>query len=183
MDAHNKPDRTPVSSALKQTMDTNEETPTSEIIDLGFDVTEADVARPKVKAGTYNAVIAFVRQEASRKAGLPQLLVGYRFIVPLPTIDNKEVGSGFTITQRILMQPTGGLTQEMINDRLKRVHFAACGPGRVTTAGWIGKPVRVRVTLRDPHTDKETGEEYDASNDIGGVYPMPKSAEPAAVQS
>lgn len=156
------------------------EQPDSEIIDLGFDVSEADVARPVLKPGRYPAIISFARQEQSRKQGLPTLAVGYRLTVATKTIDNKEVGANFTIVQRILMQPTGGLTQQMINDRLKRIHFAAAGPGRVTTAAWIGKPVDVRVTMREPHLDKETGEEYDASNDIGGVYPPAKTAEAAA---
>jgi len=183
-----QPERTSVNRADKTTMETTTTelvdqiplAPESEIIDLGFDVTEADVARPVIKGGKYNATISYVRQEPSRKANLPQLLVGFRLSEPTKSIDGKDVGEGFTITQRILMQPTGGLTQQMINDRLKRIHFAAAGPGRVTTAGWVGKPVQVRVSLREPHKDKETGEEYDASNDIAGVYPPTKSAEAAA---
>lgn len=176
--AHKQPDRTPVSSADKQHMPEDTETEQqSEIIDLGFDVTEADVARPVIRNGTYNANIAFARQEPSRQKGLPTMMVGYRLTEPSKDINGKEVGAGFTLVQRILMQPTGNLTQQMINDRLKRIHFAAAGPGRVTTAAWVGKPVRVRVTLREPHRDETTGEEYDASNDVAGVYPPPKSAE------
>lgn len=152
------------------------EQPDSEIIDLGFEVSEADVARPVLKRGTYAAIISFARQEPSRQKGTPTLLVGYRLTEPTKTVDGKDVGAGFTIIQRILMQPTGKLTQQMINDRIKRVHFAAAGPGRVTTAAWVGKPVRVLVTLREPHRDETTGEEYDASNDIGGVYPPAKSS-------
>lgn len=161
-------------------METNQEQPDSEIIDLGFDVSEADVARPVIKPGRYPATISFARKEASRQKGLPTLMVGYRLNAPAKTIDNKEVGANFTLVQRILLEPTGGLTKQMIEDRLKRVHFAAAGPGRVTTAAWVGKPVDIRVTLREPHRDETTGEEYDASNDIGGVYPPAKSAEAAA---
>jgi hypothetical protein len=52
--------------------ETQGETPDSEIIDLGFDVTEADVARPVLKAATLNAEIAFVRTVKTSK-DQPQL--------------------------------------------------------------------------------------------------------------
>ena len=178
--AQTKPERTPVSSAANtKHMPEDTEQPESEIIDLGFDVTEADVARPVLKNANYNANISFVRKELSRNKQVPQLLVGYRLLEPATDINGKQVNAGFTLVQRIMLQPSGKLTEAMIQDRLKRIHFAAAGAGRVTTAAWIGKPVRIRVTLREPHRDEATGEEYDASNDIGGVYPPPKSAEGA----
>jgi hypothetical protein len=175
--AQTKPERTPVSSADTKHMAEETEPQDSEIIDLGFDVTEADVARPLLKPGSYNAVIAFARKEPSRQKQIPLLLVGYRLTEPFMDINGKQVNAGFTLTQRIMLRPSGKLTQDMIQDRIKRVHFAAAGPGRVTTAEWVGKPVRIRVTLREAHRDEATGEEYDASNDIGGVYPPPRSAE------
>jgi hypothetical protein len=186
--AKQQTERTPVSSAdtkhnMSETYDSPAEVPVgqdSEIIDLGFDVSEADVARPVIKNGNYNANIAFVRRANSSQKNIPQLLVGYKLLEPTKDLQGRDINAGFTITQRIMLQPSGKLTQEMIQDRLKRVHFAAVGPGRVTTAEWVGKPVRVRVTLREPHRDEATGEEYDASNDIGGVYPPPKSAEAEA---
>lgn len=176
--AQTKPDRTSVNSADNKTMDntSDNQEPDSEIIDLGFDVSEADVARPVLRNGTYDAVIAFARPETTRQKGLPQLVIGYRLTEPTTDINGKEVGEGFTIIQRVLMQPSGGYTERMMKDRLGRIHFAAAGPGRVSTKDWIGKPVRVRVTLREPHRDEATGQEYDASNDIGGVYPPTKSA-------
>lgn len=181
--AQTKPERTPVSSAEKQTMEeykTPDEVPVgqdSEIIDLGFDVTEADVARPVLRNGNYDATIVFARKEQSRQKGLPTMTVGYRLTKGGMDITGKDIRPGFTIVQRILMQPTGGLTEEMIRRRLQQIHFAAAGPGRVTTGAWIGKPVTIRVTVREPHRDETTGEEYDASNDIARVYPPPKSAE------
>jgi hypothetical protein len=186
--ANKQTERTPVSSAdTKQHMpeqyNSPDEVPVgqdSEIIDLGFDVTEADVARPVIRAGNYNATIAFARRANSSQKGIPQLLVGYRLSEPSKDLQGKDINPGFTITQRIMLQPTGKLTEDMIQRRVKQVHFAACGPGRVTTAEWVGKPVRVRVTLRDPHKDEATGEEYDASNDISSVLPPPRSAEAEA---
>lgn len=176
--ANTKTERTPVSSAAKtQHMPDETETVESEIIDLGFDVSEADVARPVIRNGNYNATISFVRKGLSSQKQIPQLLIGYRLLEATKDLNGKDINAGFTITQRIQLQPSGKLTEAMIQDRLKRVHFAAAGPGRVTTAEWVGKPVRIRVTLREPHRDEATGEEYDASNDIGGVYPPPKSAE------
>jgi hypothetical protein len=179
--AHQTTERTTVivpKNTMEETQQQSESD--SEIIDLGFDVSEADVARPVIKDGNYNATIAFARKGLSSQKQIPQLLVGYRLTEPTQDINGKDIGAGFTITQRIQLQPTGKLTEAMIQDRIKRVHFAACGPGRVTTAEWVGKPVRIRVTLREPHRDEQTGEEYDASNDIGRVFPPQKSAEAEA---
>jgi hypothetical protein len=175
--ANQQTERTTVIVPLNKHMAEDTEQTDSEIIDLGFDVSEADVARPVIKNGNYNATISYVRKGVSSQKGIPQLLIGYRLLEATKDLTGKDINAGFTINQRIQLQPSGKLTEAMIQDRLKRVHFAAVGPGRVTTAEWVGKPVRIRVTLREPHRDEATGEEYDASNDIGGVYPPPKSAE------
>ena len=156
-------------------MEETKEQPDSEIIDFGFDVTEADVARPLLKTATLDAEIAFVRQVETQEKKLKQILVGYRLKEPATAIDGKLINPGFIITQRILNEPTGGYTEEMRQDNLKRVHFAAAGPGKVNTKAWLDKPVRIRVTFRDEHTDKN-GVDRPASNDVTGVYPMPKAA-------
>ncbi len=136
----------------------------NEIIDLNFDVTEADVARPILKDGTYDFTIRSTRQETSKK-GHPMLIVGFALAQMVETVDNKEVNPGFTITSYYLMQPVGKMTQEMVNDRFKRIHFAAAGAGRVNTGEWIGKSVRCQVKIREAEGD------YSASNEIAGVYP------------
>lgn len=171
----NKPEQVPVSDLDTNTMPDTNEQPDSEIIDLGFDVTEADVARPVLKAATLDAEISFARTEPSRQKGLKQMLVGFRLTQPAETIDGKSVNAGFTLIKRVLMEPSGKWTKAMGDDALKRIHFAAAGPGKVTTGAWIGKPVRIRVTFRDVHTD-DAGQEFPASNEIGAVYPMPKHA-------
>jgi hypothetical protein len=133
-------------------------------------VTEADVARPILKAATLDAEIAFVRTATTQK-GQPQLNIGYRITEPAQSIDGKTVNAGFMVFQRVLMVESGNYTNAMKEDRLKRIHFAACGAGTAKNTGeWVGKPVRVQVKFRDEHDG------YAASNEVGGVYPMPKSA-------
>jgi hypothetical protein len=147
------------------------QTEQNEVIDLGYDVTEADVARPILQAGTYDFTIQRTYQEASRKAGIPTLVVVYSLTEVAKDTQGRDVNPGFTMFQRILMKPTGGLTKEMIDQRIKSIHFAAAGEGRVTTSAWIGKTVRCRVSLRESHKDEATGTEYGESNDIARVLP------------
>jgi len=143
----------------------------SEIIDLGFDVSEADVLRPVLQSGTYDFTIASTRKEPSRQKQIPQLLVVYRLAEPAVDSQGRTVNPGFTIIQRYLLQPTGGLTMEMIQRRIKEIHFAAAGEGKVTTEAWIGKVVRCRVNMREAHTDPVSGVEYGETNEIVRVMP------------
>jgi hypothetical protein len=145
----------------------------SQIIDLGFDVTAEDVLRPVLQGGQYSAEIAFVREEASRVKGTMQLVIGYRTTQEAKDVNGKVINPGFTLIQRINRKPSGKQTQNMIDSQIKRVHFAACGLGKVTTAEWLGKPVMITVRLREPHT-AEDGTSYDASNDVSGVNPVKK---------
>lgn len=136
----------------------------NEIIDLGFDVNEADVARPVLKDGTYDMTIGFTRGETS-KNGHPMLLVGYRLAQSAEDTRGRTVNPGFTITQRYMRKPSGDLTQKMIDDRFKLIHFAAAGEGSVNTGAWIGKTVKARVKIR------EAKGEFSESNEVSGVYP------------
>jgi hypothetical protein len=136
----------------------------NEVIDLGFNVTEADVARPILKDGTYDMTIAFTRQETS-KNGHPMLVVGYRLAQQAEDTNGKPLNPGFMITQRYLTQPTGKMTSEQIQDRFKRIHFAAAGTGKVSTGAWTGKTIRARVKIREAEGD------FGESNDVSAVYP------------
>ncbi len=156
-------------------MTTETTQPESEIIDFGFDATEADVLRPVIANGSYDAEISFVRKEKTKNTQLDQLVMGFRLTQAVKDTNGKEINPGFTIVHRTLTQPTGDLTQKMIEDRLKRYQVVIAGPGRVSTEQWLGKPVRVRVTVREARTDEKTGNTYDASNEIGGIYPVKKS--------
>jgi hypothetical protein len=147
----------------------------SHIIDLGFDVTAEDVMRPVLQGGPVSAEIAFVRLEPSRVKGTMQYKIGYRTTQETKDINGRTINPGFTLIQSINQKPSGKQTQKMIDDQLKRIHFAACGLGKATTAEWVGKPVSIVVRLREPHTN-EDGTSYDASNDIAGVNPVKKAA-------
>ena len=150
----------------------------SEIIDFGFDATEADLARPVLQAQTCDAEVAFVRHVKTKNqpedAKPNQLSMGFRLTQSAKTVDGKEVNPGFIVFHRTLTVPTGDLTQKMVEDRLKRYQAAIAGPGRVNTGNWQGKPVRIKITLREARTDEKTGTAYDASNDVGGIFPVKK---------
>jgi hypothetical protein len=178
--AHNQTERDSVNVAVIQTkMDnTTQEETDSQIIDLGFDISEADVLFPVIKNGYYPARIDTVKQEMSKKQ-VPMLLVRYQLTEPTVDISGREV-KGLYLTQRITTQPTGKLTQDQIKRNVGRIQIAAVGPGRVTTAEWVGKIVRLRVALREPHRDEVTGEEYPASNEVAGVLPLAQTAEAVA---
>lgn len=144
------------------------------MIDLGFDQSEADLSRPVIKPTTAEATCTYTKM-AETKNGHPQLLIGWRFDTELEKVDGTKL-SKFSITQRVITKPTGGLTQKMITDRLGQIHFALTGAktGRPNTGEWIGKKARVVVKLREERTDENTGQTYAASNEVSSVYPLPK---------
>lgn len=169
--AHNQTAPQPRNAAaIQTTMETINEEGDSQIIDLGFDVTEADVMFPVIRNGYYPAMIESVKAEQSKKQ-VPMLLVRYKLTQKVTDLSGREV-EGLVLTQRITTQPTGKLTQDQIKRNVGRIQIAAVGPGRVTTAEWVGKHVRLRVALREPHRDEQTGEEYPASNEVAGVLPL-----------
>jgi hypothetical protein len=146
----------------------------SEIIDFGFDATEADIARPVMQNGVYDADVSFVRSEKTKNTQMQQLVMGFRLTQEAKDTNGKPINPGFTVIHRFLVEPTGGLTKQMIEDRLKRYQVGIAGPGRVSTANWVGKSVRIKVTIREARTDEKTGNTYEASNEIGGIYPAKK---------
>lgn len=156
--------------------ETQAEDQQSEIIDFGFDASEADALRPVLQNGMYDAEISFVRSEKTKNTQVNQIVMGLRLTQESKTVEGKVINPGFTIMHRFLTEPTGGLTQKMIDERVKRYQVVIAGPGRVSTANWIGKPVRVKVTLREARTDEKTGNTYDASNEVAGIYPPAKKA-------
>lgn len=139
-------------------------------IDISFDVDEGDITRPVLKAGTYDFTIGFTRNEPSRKQGKPQLLVGYRLAQIAEDTRGRPISPGFTITQRILLVPSGKYTEELRDQRLKQIQFATHGKSRFNgdPTVWVGKPCRVQITVREPHTD-DLGQAFGESNEIGRV--------------
>ncbi len=158
--------------------ETQAEDTQSEIIDFGFDATEADLARPVIQNGIYDAEVAFVRMEKTKSqpedAKPNQLAMGFKLTQAVKTVDGKDINAGYMMFHRTLTIPSGKLTQSMIEDRLKRYQAAISGAGRVNTGTWVGKPVRIKVTIREARTDEKTGNSYDASNDVGGIFPAGK---------
>lgn len=152
-------------------MENTNETQGNEIIDLGFDINEADVARPVLQGGTLDFTIAATRREPSKQKQIPQLIVVFKLAEMAKDTQGRDVNPGFTLTQRYLTQPTGGMTQEMIKRNIGQIQVAAAGAGRVNTEGWIGKTVRCSVRLREAHTDQKTGKQYGESNEISAVFP------------
>ncbi len=147
----------------------------NEIIDFNFDASEADIQRPIIKNGYYPLELSTVKQIVS-KNNHPMLTVGFKSTTPLPTVDGKEVNPGFFFSTNILLKPTGDLTQEMIEARLKEFHVSLVGPGKVSTQNWPGKVANVQLKLREPSRNETTGEEYPARNEIGSIRPVKKAA-------
>lgn len=79
-------------------MTDTQEQPESEIIDFGFDATEADLARPVIQNGIYDAEVAFVRHVRTKNqpedAKPNQLSMGFRLTQSAKSVDNKEVKIG-----------------------------------------------------------------------------------------
>lgn len=159
---------------------TDAEQTQSEIIDFGFDATEADLARPILQNQMVDAEVAFTRHIKTKNqpedAKPNQLSMGFRLTQSAKTVDGKEVNPGFMVFHRTLTRPTGDLTEEMIKSRLRRYQAVIAGPGSVNTGSWVGKPVRIKVTLREARTDEKTGNTYEASNDVGGIFPPTKKS-------
>ena len=138
----------------------------SEIIDLGFDANEADLKYPILRNGTYLMKVKTVKSKTSEK-GHKMIVVQFALAQPgVKDADGKDVAPGFVITQNYLVNPTGGLTKDMIERRFKQLHFATAGEGRVNTSAWVGKTLSAQVKL----TEAKDG--YDARNEIASVAPV-----------
>lgn len=146
----------------------------NEVIDVGFDVGEAELDRPVLKPGTYKFTITSTSKEPSKSTeGGENLVVNYSLAEMAESTKGEPINPGFTLRQWNPMKPVGKMTEKQIKDRLGSIHFAATGEktGKITTDKWIGKTVRVRIALREPRKNEQTGQEYGASNDIQRVYP------------
>lgn len=143
------------------------------MIDLGFDASPDDISRPLLKGGNMPLKIAATKQVTSTN-GHPQLQVTYKTTEEAETVDGKTVKPGFTINQRYLLKPTGGMTEEMIRKNLGSIHFSAVGAGRVNTGEWVGKTIMAQVKLREARHDDKTDRDYPASNEVGFVNPIKK---------
>lgn len=151
----------------------------SEIIDLGYGVTEDDVKKPLLPKGVYKGKCLRVWTEvteASDGSGAKNkfMRVQWELSDKVKDIAGKEHEKFQPYPQRIMMNPSGKLTEEMIRQKVQQVHFALCGEGRVNTGPWVGKEAALTLSLREARTDEKTNKTYDASNEIDRVNPLKK---------
>lgn len=145
--------------------------------DLG-DMSGISTKYPVLDAGLQKMKIkSFKRDDKpNKKTGNPQSML----LIELATEDfakqyqkpDADIAPGHVITERIILTPTGGLTQEMIQQRLARVMEAALGHhnGAFNTADLLGKVVTVNIGIRPER--EEDGRTFDASNEIKKWIPL-----------
>lgn len=141
----------------------------NQAITFDFDTSAADIDRPLLKDGTYSATIKTTTVKTKEETGNKTLTVQYVLTQEGETTKGTKVNPGFSVFQRIMLTPTGKLTQEMISQRVAKLNFAATGNKTVSsTADLWDKPVRVKVKVR------EAQGEYSESNEVSDVFPATK---------
>lgn len=123
---------------------------------VDLDLSNTDISRPLFDNVFVVCTTGEVKVEVSEK-GLKSLVVPLVFDEPAIDTNGKSVNPGFTVTDRILITPTGGLTQQMINERLARFQVAALGLSKPQNFGsteqYIGKKVKVQFKVRQDKND------------------------------
>jgi hypothetical protein len=124
--------------------------------EIPIDLSNTDISRPLFDNVFVNCTTGEVKVEVSEK-GLKSLVVPLVFDEPATDTNGKQVQPGFTVTDRILITPTGGLTQQMINERLARFQVAALGLSKPQNFGatdqYISKKVKVGFKTRVDKND------------------------------
>lgn len=144
--------------------DDNQNAPEAIVFD--FNTEDADIDRPILKSGSYAATIKSTTQKTKEETRNKTLTVQYVLTDGGQSTKDKPISAGFSVFQRILITPTGKLTQEMISARVAKLNFAATGKKTVgSTADLWNKPVRIMVKVR------EAQGEYPESNEVSDVYP------------
>lgn len=127
----------------------------TDLSNIDIDLTGVNIARPLLPRQTVKCRIGEVKLEKPDGRGRS-------LVVPLtleePGKDTKDavVHPGFVVTDRILLDPTGGLTQEMINERLARLQVAALKlkvPQKLDVRALIGQEVLVTFDTRPDKKD------------------------------
>lgn len=126
-----------------------------ELSNLDIDLSGVDLSRPLLPRQTLRCRIGEVKLEKQENRGR-------NLVVPLTLEENgtdtngRTVNVGFVVIDRILVDPTGGLTQEMINERLARLQVAALKldkPGRFVAGDLTGRDVMVTFDVRADKQD------------------------------
>ncbi len=144
------------------------------LADLG-DMTKVETKYPVLAAGLYEMKIKGFKKsdKPNQSTGAPQSML----LVELATTEmaqpNRQpesgditIAPGHVLTDRIILTPVGGLTKEMIQQKIARLMDAALGSheGVFDTNALVGKTITVSVAVRPEREDK--GKTYDESNEI-----------------
>lgn len=108
-----------------------------------IDLSSVDLSRPVIDKQTIRCTVSDVKIE--EKEGRKNFNIVLNTEAPATSRDGKTLQPGFKHTESILMTPTGGLTQEMINEKLARFQKGVIGAqGRLMPLDqYIGKQVDV----------------------------------------
>lgn len=148
--------------------------------DLG-DMSKVETKYPVLAAGLYEMKIKGFKKSDKPNAtsGAPQSML----MIELATTEMSQpvrqanpddpisIAPGHVITERVILTPVGGLTLDMIKQKLARIMDAALGnhDAEFNTADLVGKTVTVQVAVRPAREDK--GKTYDESNEIKKFVP------------
>lgn len=129
------------------------------------DLSNVDISRPLFDNVYVLCTTGEVRVEVND--GKKSLVVPLVFQEPAVDTNGNTQHPGFVVTERILLTPTGGMTQDMIDKSLARFQVAALGLDKPqnfgSTTQYISKKIKVGFKLR---TDK---------NDPSKIYQAVKS--------
>lgn len=115
------------------------------------DLTGVEISRPIIADSLVRSRIGDLRITVDDK-GQRRLNIPLTLEEPATSVDGKPVNVGFQHTDSILITPTGGLTQEIINEKLARFQTAALRtktPGKFAPLDqYSGKEVLVKFGNR-----------------------------------
>ncbi len=126
------------------------------------DLSNVDLQRPLIKGLVLCRTGELSIDEKQSKKGemLKYLNIPLQLEEVTTSTEGKSIQPGFTITDRILITPTGGLTQERVNERLARFQIAALAIAKPTTFGAVsqysGKLIKVKLDTRPDKMDPTT---------------------------
>lgn len=150
------------------------------LADLG-DMSKVETKYPVLKAGLYAMKIKGFKKSDKPNAtsGAPQSMLLVELVteeISEPNVQKDEdnpisIAPGHVLTDRIIITPVGGLTLDMIKQKLARLMDAALGhhDSAFDTNALVGKVVTVQVAVRPEREDK--GKTYEESNEIKKYIP------------
>jgi hypothetical protein len=130
-----------------------------ELSNLDIDLTGVDISRPLLPRQNIRCLIGDLRIERSEPSKPRSLIIPLTLDEPAKDTKGDTVNPGFVVTDRILIDPTGGLTQVMINERLARFQVAALGLDKPGPFGDLSQYAGRKVTVTfDVRPDKQNPE-------------------------